>query len=124
MKQISVENQTTSLQSGLAAGYCDSFLCRLKGLMFRNSIPEDWGLLLVQPSESIVNAAIHMFGVPFNLGVIWINEAGMVVDLAEVKKWVGVKSPKKPARYILEVTPSRLAEFNVGDKIAFVEHGT
>ena len=124
MKQISVENETTPLQSGLAAGYCDSFLCRLKGLMFRNSIPDDWGLLLVQPSESIVNAAIHMFGVPFNLGVIWINDAGIVVDLAEVKKWFGVKSPKKSARFILEVTPSRLAEFNVGDKIAFVEYGT
>jgi len=124
MKQISVENQTTPLQSGLAAGYCDSFLCRFKGLMFRSSIPENWGLLLVQPSESIVNAAIHMFGVPFNLGVIWINDDGYVVDLAEVKKWVGIKSPKKPARFILEVTPSRLSEFNVGDKIAFLEHGT
>ena len=122
MKQISVENQTTPLQSQLAAGYCDTFLCRLKGLMFRSGIPEEWGLLLVQPSESIVNAAIHMVGVPFNLGVIWINADGIVVDLAEVKKWIGVKSPNKPAQFILEVTPSRLAEFKVGDKIVFVDH--
>lgn len=122
MKQISVENQTTPLYSHLAAGYCDTFLCRLKGLMFRSSIPEEWGLLLVQPSESIVNAAIHMVGVPFNLGVIWINQEGIVVDLAEVKKWIGVKSPIKSARFILEVTPSRLAEFKLGDKIVFVDH--
>ena len=121
MQNIFIENQTNSLQSDLTAGFCASFLCRLKGLMFRRGIPEDWGLLLVQPSESIVSAAIHMFAVPFNLGVIWINQDGFVVDLAEVRKWIGIKSPQKPARYILEVTPSRLSEFKIGDKIAFNE---
>ncbi|NIV10494.1 MAG: hypothetical protein GWN62_04105 [Aliifodinibius sp.] len=123
MKTVIIENQSISLRSALSAGYCDSFLCRLKGLMFRKGIPEDWGLLLVQPTESVVNSAIHMFAVPFNLGVIWINQDGIVVDTAEVKKWVGIKSPKQPARYILEVTPSRLNEFNLGDKILFVDYG-
>jgi len=122
MRNIIVENKTTSLKSELTAGYCDSFLCRFKGLMFRSGIPDNWGLLLVQPGESIVNSAIHMFAVPFNLGVVWINQAGLVVDVAEVKKWVGIKSPKQPARYVLEVTPFRLKEFNLGDKIAFIDH--
>ena len=124
MRTITIENQTTPLQSHLTAGYCDTFFCRLKGLMFRSGIPEDWGLLLVQPTESVVNSAIHMFAVPFNLGVIWINQDGVVVDAAEVKKWVGIKSPKQSARFILEVTPSRLKEFNEGDTIVFVDHGS
>lgn len=121
MRDVVIVNKNSPLRSGLRAGYCASFMCRLRGLMFRKEIPDDWGLLLVQGSESIVNSAIHMFAVPFDLGVIWINEIGDVVDLAEVKRWVGVKSPKKPAKYILEVTPSRLKEFNLGDRIEFKE---
>ena len=78
-------------------------------------------MLLVEPSDSIVNAAIHMVAVPFDLGVIWINSAGEVVDTAVAKRWVGIKSPKKPARYILEVQPKHLEKFHVGDQIEFVE---
>ena len=121
MKDVDITNQTHPLPSVLKAGYCDSFLCRLKGLMFRKGIPEDWGLLMVQSSESIVNSAIHMFDVPFNLGVIWLNDAGVVVDSCEAKKWVGLGSPQAPARYILEIVPSRLGEFSIGDKISFVD---
>jgi len=89
--------------------------------MFRREIPADWGLLLVQSTESIVNAAIHMVAVPFDLGVVWINSAGEVVDTAVAKAWVGIKSPTKPARFILEVRPEHLGKFNQGDKINFVE---
>lgn len=120
MKNILVRNQTTPLNAALKAGYCESFRCRLKGLMFRKSIPNNWGLLLVEGSESIVNSAIHMFFVPFDLGVIWINNQYEVVDVAVVRRWIGLKSPKKPARYILEVTPERAHEFHVGDKLEFV----
>ena len=87
--------------------------------MFRRGIPEDWGLLLVQTSESVMNAAIHMVGVPFDLGIIWINNAGEVVDTTVAKAWVGLKSPGKPARYILEVRPDHLDKFNIGDQIEF-----
>ena len=78
-------------------------------------------MLLVDSSDSVVNAAIHMVAVPFDLGVIWINSAGDVVDKALAKRWVGIKSPKKPAKYILEVQPAHLDKFRVGDRIEFVE---
>lgn len=121
MKNIVVRNQTSPLNAALKAGYCASFACRLKGLMFRKGIPDDWGLLLVEGSESIVNSAIHMFAVPFDLGVIWLNNQFEVVDVAIAKRWIGIKSPKKPARYILEVTPARANEFHVGDKLEILD---
>ena len=121
MKQVLIVNQTSPFKGAITAGYCRSFWCRLKGLMFRSGIPEDWGLLLVDSSDSVVNAAIHMVAVPFDLGVIWINSAGDVVDKALAKRWVGIKSPKKPAQYILEVRPAHLDKFRVGDRIEFVE---
>ena len=120
MDNISIVNTSKPLAAGLEAGFCSTFLCKLRGLMFRKSIPDDWGLLLVEAKDSIVNTSIHMFFVFIDLGVVWINDAGKVVDLCEAKKWVTIKAPKKPARYILEVTPSRLAEFKVGDYISFV----
>lgn len=120
MNDVIIRNQTHPLNAALRAGYCASFMCRLKGLMFRKGIPDNWGLLLVESSESIINAAIHMFAVPFDLGVIWINNQYEVVDVAVVKRWIGIKSPKKPARYILEVTPVRASEFNIGDKLEFL----
>ncbi|MEJ2488177.1 MAG: DUF192 domain-containing protein [Anaerolineales bacterium] len=119
MKQVQILNSTHPFEESLTAGYCSSFFCRLKGLMFRRGIPVDWGLLLVQSSESIVNAAIHMVAVPFDLGVIWINNAGKVVDKTVAKAWIGVKSPKMPARFILEVQPVHMDKFQVGDKIEF-----
>ena len=121
MKQVRIVNQTIPFAEPITAGYCSSFFCRLKGLMFRSGIPEDWGLLLVDSSDSKINAAIHMVAVPFDLGVIWINSAREVVDKALVKRWIGLKSPKKPARYILEVRPKHLEKFHPGDKIDFVE---
>ena len=62
-----------------------------------------------------------MLFVPFDLGIIWINDRGEVVGTALAKSWVGLKSPKKPARYILEVQPKHLEKFKPGDRVDFVE---
>ena len=87
--------------------------------MFRRRIPEDWGLLLAYHKDSKRDTAIHMFFVPFDLGIVWINKAGEVVDLAVAKKWIGLKSPKQPACYILEIVPQRIGEFRIGDRVVF-----
>jgi uncharacterized membrane protein (UPF0127 family) len=119
MRDVQIINETLPFKVQLLAGYCRSFLCRLRGLMFRRNIPEDWGLVLVQSSDSIVNSAIHMVGVPFDLGVVWINSEMIVVDRAIVKQWVGLKSPSRPAMYVLEMQPKHLEKFQIGDKLRF-----
>ena len=61
--------------------YCDSFLCRLRGLMFRKRLEPDDGLLLVQGKrDSRIDTSIHMLFVPFNLTVVWINTDMVAVD--------------------------------------------
>jgi uncharacterized membrane protein (UPF0127 family) len=60
-----------------------------------------------------------MVGVFFDLGVIWINDAGEVVDKCLARRWLTIKAPSKPARYVLEIVPERLNEFQIGDKIRF-----
>jgi uncharacterized membrane protein (UPF0127 family) len=103
----------------LQALYCDSFLCRLRGLMFRSSLAPGQGLLLVEGRDSRLDTAIHMLFVFMDLAVIWINSEKVVVDSVLARAWRPAYAPRQPARYILEIHPDRLNEFKIGDKIEF-----
>lgn len=100
--------------------YCDSFLCRLRGLMFRSRLEPDDGLLLVQGQrDSRVETSIHMLFVPFDLNVVWINTEMTVVDKVIAKSWRPAYFPAEPARYILEIHPGRWDDYQIGDKVEF-----
>jgi uncharacterized membrane protein (UPF0127 family) len=88
--------------------------------MFTKSIPEDQGLLLVQNSDSRLNASIHMMFMWIDLAIIWINSDYLVVDRVLARQWKLIYSPKSAAKYVLETGVSHLAEFNIGDKVRFV----
>jgi uncharacterized membrane protein (UPF0127 family) len=120
MRTIQLENKNQPLSSPLRAIYCDSFLCRLRGLMFRSSLASDQGLLLVESRDSRLDTAIHMLFVFMDLAVIWINSDKVVVDNVLAHAWRPAYAPRQPARYILEIHPRRLAEFKVGDRIEFL----
>jgi uncharacterized membrane protein (UPF0127 family) len=119
MKTIRLVNKNQPLPSPLHALYCDSFLCRLRGLMFRSSLASDQGLLLVEARESRIDTAIHMLFVFMDLAVIWINSEGIVVDTVLARAWRPAYVPHQPARYILEIHPDRLDEFKIGDRVEF-----
>jgi len=100
--------------------YCDSFLCRLRGLMFRNRLEPDDGLLLVQGKrDSRLDTSIHMLFVPFDLSVVWINTDMKVVDKIIAKAWRPAYAPAAPACYILEIHPDRWEDYQIGDKVEF-----
>lgn len=97
--------------------FCDSFLCRLRGLTFHRRIRPDEGLLLVQKRDSRLDAAIHMLGVGFDLTIVWINDDLRVVDKALARAWRPAYIPRRPARYVLEVHPDRWADYEIGDRV-------
>lgn len=119
MKIIHLENTSQPLPAPLQAVYCDSFLCRLRGLMFRSDLPHNEGLLLVEARDSRLDTSIHMLFVYMDLAVIWINSEFTVVDSVLARSWRPAYAPHQPARYILEIHPSRLGEFKIGDHVAF-----
>jgi uncharacterized membrane protein (UPF0127 family) len=119
MKIIHVENENQPLPTPLRAVYCDSFLCRLRGLMFRNSLPQGEGLLLVEAHDSRVETSIHMLFVRIDLAIVWVNAAFTVVDTVLARSWHPFYAPHQPARYTLEIHPSRLNEFKIGDRVEF-----
>jgi uncharacterized membrane protein (UPF0127 family) len=119
MKFVQIQNLTKPLKLPIEAGYCSSFLCQLRGLTFRSHIQPSEGLLLVQKRDSRLDSSIHMMFVWTDLAVVWINEALEVVDKRLAKKWVPGYIPAAPARYVLELSPDRLLDFDIGDRIEF-----
>ncbi len=94
--------------------WCESMLCRSVGLMFRRSLGNHSGLLLVQRARDAVSAGIHMMFVFFPLGVLWLEQDGKVVDSVLAKPW-RVYVPKERAYYILEGPPRILDDVSVGE---------
>jgi len=122
MQTVTLVNKNHPLPSPLQATYCDSFLCRLRGLMFRHDLERGTGLLLVEGRVSRMDASIHMFFVYMDLAVVWINSNYGVVDTVLAKAWKPYYAPREPARFILEIHPDRLDEFRIGDQVEF-NHG-
>lgn len=119
MREVEIINDVRPLKSPLRAGLCTSYWCHLWGLSFRRTIPYEWGLILGYRTENRIDPGIHMLGMNFDLGIVWINADGEVVDLRYARKWLSFIIPKKAAKYALEILPQRLEEFQVGDQISF-----
>ena len=87
--------------------------------MFRLPLDLNDGLLLVERKDSRLDTSIHMFFVPFDLAVFWINSDLTVVDKIIAKSWRPAYMSKANARYTLEVHPDRFGDYQVGDKVEF-----
>lgn len=115
------ENGRTLLKQ---AHWCDSFGSKLRGFTFRRHLAEDEGLVLVEKSDSRMATSIHMLFVFFDLGVIWVNDAGEIVDKVLAKPWRLSYVPQAPARYVIEGHPNLLTQVKVGDSVQFGERET
>lgn len=116
---IHIHNLSRKLDKPALVGYCDTFMCRLRGLMFRPHLDPDDGLLLVEKRDSRIDTSIHMFFVPFDLAVFWINSDMTVVDKVIAKSWKPVYVPKVDAKFTLEIHSDRWGDYEIGDKVEF-----
>jgi len=116
---IYVNNLTNRLEVPARVGYGDTFLVKLRGLMFRSRLARDEGLLLVEKRDSRLDTSIHMFFVPFDLAVFWINSDMTVVDKVIAKSWRPAYFPKTDAKFTLEIHPDRFGDYEIGDKVEF-----
>ena len=100
---------------------CRGFATKLLGLMFRLRLDEKEGALLAYSGLSRAQTSIHMFFVPFPLGVFWLDETGTVVDAVHANPWRPFYASAVPARYVLELHPSLLHALRIGDRVEFYE---
>src|SRR5689334_7479361 len=117
LRPIHIKNLTKPVNHHALVGYGDSFLSKLRGLMFRPRLDLNDGLLLVEKRNSRLDTSIHMFFVPFDLAVFWINSDLTVVDKVIAKSWRPAYMPKADAQYTLEIHPSRFGDYEIGDKV-------
>ncbi len=119
MRWVNILNKTNPNFPSLRAKYCEDFLCQLRGLTFRRSLPEDEGLLLVQSRESKLDASIHMLFMWMDITVVWMNKEKKVVDIRLAQRWRPIFVPLAPALYVLELSPIWQDHFSIGDQIEF-----
>lgn len=119
MSLFRVQNLTRPLPRPLSVRRCASFLCRLRGLMFHPPLPVEKGLWLVGERESRLDSSIHMLFMRTDLAVVWLDGEGVVVDVCLARRWHPAYFPARPAREVLELSPARLGDFSVGDRLVF-----
>lgn len=121
-QSVLIQNTSQPTDHPIQAKYCSSFWCKFRGLMLRPSLEDHEGLLLVEKSDSRINASIHMLFMRMDLCVVWINSRSEVVDVALARRWQPMLAPKGPASLILETHPDRLSDFHPGDRVEITAH--
>ncbi len=117
---VVVHNRSRGGEAVLRALWCNGFWCRLRGLTFRRDLSPGEGLLLVEARPSRLGSAIHMWGMWMDLGVVWLDPGGSVIDRRHARRG-GIYLPKRPAQYVLEGHPSLLERVSEGDELEFAD---
>jgi uncharacterized membrane protein (UPF0127 family) len=117
---VDVVNRRTGEVLAHSARWCSSRASRLRGLQYRRRLNPGEALILVKPTDSIVNSSIHMLWVFFPIAAVWINDQGRVTHTQLARPWRPYYASPAPARYVLEAAPSLLEHVQVGDEIDFV----
>ena len=103
------------------ARWCDGCFSKMRGFTVRWKLKPGEGLVLVENSEGKVSAGVTMLFCFLDLGVIWLDATGRVVDTVIAKPWRPSYMPKAPAQYVVETDPAMLEQVAVGDHLQFAE---
>ena len=95
---------------------CRGFWKNFRGLMFSRRK----NILLVFPREGRNRATIHSFFVFFPFQAIFLNSRKEVVDSKRIKPFRVIR-PRKPAKFVLELSEGNIAnaEIAVGSCLVF-----
>ncbi|MDD4049895.1 MAG: DUF192 domain-containing protein [Candidatus ainarchaeum sp.] len=90
------------------------------GLMFFPRRKFDFGLIFKREYESIVGSSIHMLFVFYPINVIFLDSNKKVVDIKKKLKPFTFYSPKKKAKYIIELPiETDISFIKINDVVSF-----
>lgn len=117
-------NESNNKTLASNAWLCKSFFENCKGLMFKR-ISSDDACVLTNDCRDALSASIHMFFVPQDLHIIWVDDDHRVVSVKKCRRatlnpltW-RCYMPDKPAKYVIEVLNAKGTL--KGDKINFIK---
>ena len=85
--------------------------------MLRPALAPQAGLILANPSDNRMDAAIHMLFMNFDITAVWVNSQNTVVDVKLARRWHPFYIPQAAGRFVLELHPDQQTHFKVGDRI-------
>ena len=91
---------------------------KARGLMFTCKKDFDYCLIFDMGTESKLRSSIHMMFVFFPIFLVFLDSNKVVVDL-KIAKPGRFYSPKKAARYVLELPEKYIERIKDGDKLIF-----
>jgi len=95
------------------AEVADNFISRFLGLMGKNDLPEDAGLI-IKPCNSV-----HCFFMRFPIDVIFVDSNDRVVHIMPAMKPREISPIVKKAKYVIESNAHTLSEkLRIGDEIS------
>lgn len=118
-KYVSLVNRDTREVLLDHVRWCNSRLCRLRGLQFRRKLNPGEALVLVKEKDSVAASSIHMFFVFFPIAAVWIDSRGTVTSAQLARPWRPYFASPEPACYVLETSPDFLEKVKVGDSVEF-----
>lgn len=122
-KFLTARNVTRDVDLCPRCGLAHGFFTRVRGLMFRATLPDDEGLW-ISPCPSI-----HMFNVKFALDAVFLTKELVVTDIVEGiapgKAYVAKANAGRP-HSVVEVAAGTVARTGtkIGDSIQFVDGET
>ena len=99
--------------------FAETFFSKAKGLMFEKKSNFDYALVFVLEKESKIGASVHMMFVFFPIDIVYLDSKKMVVDKASLNPWLLNYTPKKPAKYFVELPKGKAGEIKIGDELGW-----
>lgn len=96
----------------------DTLFRKMRGLMFRGSIPDDYALVF--RFDSVKPRDVHMLFVFTPLDVVWVR-GDVVARIEQLSPWRGFA--RESADLIVELPPGAAEDVTVGDRLV-LESGT
>lgn len=101
----------------------DNSFDRMKGLMFEDEKKFDYGLVMVMSKESRLESSIHMMFVFFPIEVLFLNQNKIIVDKVTLNPFHLNHTPKKAAKYVIELPKGTTKSAKLGDKVTWEKIG-
>lgn len=105
MKKIIIINNNIIVTKN--AELADSFFTRFRGLMFRESIAEDYALLITPCNQ------IHMLNMRFAIDAVYLDESGTVVKIERNVQPGKICKTVKQAKSVIEVNAFAAARLGI-----------
>jgi len=110
----------------IRAEIADTFAKQMIGLMYRERIGNNEGMLFPLLISGRTAASVTMLNMKFGIDIVWIGEKHLIVDIARNARpsssiFGRTYSPKAKAKYVLELKAGAASKMGIrlGERVAF-----